>query len=138
MQPRNDTNLSKLKTTGIAIGVLAVIVLVFMFTMTSHEAIPDRARFLVNRKERHVVPEPLPGHYIFHPLPEDGGEVFASFDGSVTWGELRTTDHPCHDFGLPDTPEWNRFVFYGEEISLFRSLFFAPPSRWDEEGRWRH
>ena len=138
MPPGTPSNPSKLKAAAIAIGVLVVIVLAFMFTITTYEAIPDRARFLVNTKERYVVPKPLPGHYIFHPLPGDSDEVFARFDASVTWGELRNKEHLYHGLGLPDTPEWDRFVFYGEDVSLFRSLFFPPPSRWDEQGRWRY
>ena len=68
MQPRNDPNASKLKTAAIAVGFLVVVVLALMFTITTHEAIPDRARFLVNTKERYLVPAPLSAQYIFHPL----------------------------------------------------------------------
>ncbi len=138
MQPADVTAISKLKTAIIAMVVTGTILLVVMLTISSRETIPDRARFLVNKTERYIVPEPLPGQFIFHELPGDSEEVFARFQDTVTWSELRKKDNPYHGFDLPDTQQWNAFVFYGEEVSLLRSLFFPPPSRWDSEGRWRY
>lgn len=129
---------SKLKSAALGLGAMLALVLVSMFAITSREAIPDRAAFLVNVEERYVVPKPLPGQFIFHPIPGAEDEVLGRFDGTVTWGELRRKDHPYHDFDLPSTPEWDRFMFIGEEITLFRSIFFPPPSRWDEQGQWRY
>ena len=138
MQPSNSNNSSGLKNSAFAACAVFGIVLAFMFGITSSEETPDRARFLVNKKNRYVVPEPLPGRTIFYSLPSQDDEVFAQFDGTVTWAELRKKDHPYHDYGLPQTREWDAFVEYGESVSFFRSIFFPPPSRWDEDGRWRY
>ncbi len=132
----NQTNV---KTTAAAIVVTCVVAFAFTITVTTYEAVPDRAMFLVNTKVRYVVPRPVAGPYIFHPLPnQSDDEVFLQFDGTVSWGELKKKDHPYHDFGLPQTPEWDTFIMYGREVSLFRSLLFPPPSRWDDEGNWRY
>jgi hypothetical protein len=129
---------SKLKIVAIARGVLMVIVLAFMFTISTSEAIPDHARFLVNTTEGYIVPEPLPNHSIFYPLPNSDDRPYPNFNGTVSWGELCKKEHPYHDLGLPRTRQWDNFVFYGQEVSLLRSLFFPPESRWDKEGRWRY
>ena len=128
-----------LKQTCAVIAVLCTVPLSLMVLVTSSEAIPDRARFLVNKEEKYVVPRPVPGQYIFRPLPNQGDdEAFTQFDGTVSWGELKNTDHPYHDFGLPKNPEWDDFVLYGREVSLLRSMLFPPPSRWDDDGNWRY
>lgn len=117
--------------------LLSLVVIPALFVITSREAIPDRARFLVNQKMKLIVPEPVPGGW--HKLPGgDGIPPFNPIDTTVTWGDIRRKEHPFHDFELPDAPGWRRMDYLGREISLFRSVFFPPDSRWDEEGRWRY
>ena len=132
-------NPSNLNTAVGVIAVICVIAFSFMITLGTHEGVPDRAKFNVNTKDRYVVPCPVPGQFIFHPLPNQNfDDVFLKFDGSVSWGDLKKKDHPYHDFGFPETREWATFVMYGPRVSLFRSLLFPPPSRWDDEGFWRY
>lgn len=140
MRSRRDLRPSG-RVTGALIGVggLIAVVMAFMLAVTTSEAIPDKALFLVNTEQRFVVPAPLPGRYVFFALPDGtGDDVWMRVQDRITWGELRHEDHPYHDFDLPQTPEWDLFVFYGEEVTLLRSLLYPPPSRWDESGHWRY
>ena len=138
MQTENKSSPSKLKTIAIAVLALAIVIIAFLFTITSYEGIPDRARFFLSKEYRYIVPMPVEGQDFAHPLPHGSDAVSFRFEDSVTWGELRDKNNPYHDWNLPDTPEWNRFVFYGKEMSLFQLLFFPPPSRWDDNGGWRY
>jgi hypothetical protein len=116
--------------------VVVVVLLAFSVCVTTREAIPDRARFIVRTKERYIVPRPVPGQNIFHSLSAtDDDDVLVRFDAVVTWGDLRQKDHPYHKFDLPKTPEWDKFRYYGREVSLLRSTLFPEESRWDETGR---
>lgn len=122
----------------LVIGIICAIPIGFMLLITSREAVPERAKFLVNTDERYVVPRPVDGESIFHPLPGKSDDVLMSFDDTVTWGELKRSDHPYHNFGLPSTAEWDAFEMYGAKVSMVESLLSPPPSRWDDEGNWRY
>jgi hypothetical protein len=91
--------LSHLKTAFAFIAFIGVVTIAFAIATGTHEAVPDRAQFLVNTNEGYVVPCPIAGRFIFHPLPDHpaNNDVLARFKDAVSWGELKQKDHPYHD-----------------------------------------
>lgn len=117
---------SKLKVIGIGAGVLAVVVVSVLLTITTYEAIPDHALFLVNKSQQIVRPAFA------------ANEKVNGFDTQATFKELNDTDHPYFGFKLPPEKEWDEFTLYGREVSVLRNLTYPPESRWDENGYWRY
>ena len=104
---QDNPEISRIKQIAIVVVVLLGIALAFMLLITRSEAIPDRAKFEVHKKNKFIVPAPISGQRIFFPIQGRGPKEERSRSYIlVTWGELKRKDHPFHNFDLPPGPGW--------------------------------
>jgi hypothetical protein len=137
-----------MKTMSIARTCAAVLFFVLFIVaglshlVTSTEEIPDKAKFVYDMELKVFIPSPEIGTPAFFPVAGKFADVRDSlqskWDGTTTWGEIKKKDGPFANYDLPKGPGWDRFVFYGSPVPLWKSLLFDVPSRWDEAGFWRY
>ncbi len=130
--------IDRLKAILVAVAIVFGIFLAISFSITTHEAVPDNAQFLVNVQDEYILPRPIEGLDLWRD-PQNGNiDWTKNCTEIVTYRELLNQDNPYHDFDLPDIPEWNSRRLYGREVSLFWSIVNPPLNRWDSDGRWRY
>ena len=134
----SETTYSEPTWAKAALGYVTLILICTLpltMCISGREAVPDRAKFLVDEGERIIVPAPLPGRYEFHEVPDRSGE---EWDAVISWSDLREPASPYGSYQLPSTAAWDQFEMYGPEVSLLRGWLFPPESRWDSLGYWRY
>ncbi len=120
----------------IALSVaLGVWILPLMILFKVPDSTPDHALFVYDRQERMIVPRPVAGLAWTAPVPRGDPSNEAEWDGVVSWGELQVQPE-FEGYGLPEDSAWKEFSLDGRPVPLLQRIFWPPPSRWDEEGRW--
>jgi len=111
-----------------------------VFFAESWEAVPDRAIFAVDHKNKIIVPYPIESAPLLIPMPEHPGirrEEDLRGWNLHTWKEIEGSP-TMSKYSMPASKEWQEIRLHGKKHTIFDSWVNGYESRWDRDGRWRY